>query len=70
MDKIDERQDELFRVLDKIKMRETRSVIGYVTKHRKLCKYMINARCNEIINDANEKVKMRFILNVLKGNPD
>lgn len=70
MDRSDERQDELRRVADKIKMRRNRSVIAYVTKHRRLRKDMMNEGCTEILNDVYEKVTMSNILNGLKNDPD
>lgn len=39
-----------------------------MTKHRTLQKEMINVGCDEIVNNLNEKVTMRFILNWLKDN--
>lgn len=59
MNKSDERQDELRRVADKIKMRHNRSVVEYVTKNRTHRKDMMNAGCTEILNDDDEKITIR-----------
>lgn len=70
MDRSEDRQDEIRRISENIKMERNRSVVEYVTKHPALRKDMINAGCSEIIRDVDEKVKMRFILNGLKDDPD
>lgn len=68
--KSEERKGELGIVAKKIEMYRTWSVVEYLTKHRAWLKDMINAWCEKIIRNDDEKITMRFILDGLKEDAE
>lgn len=51
-----ERQDELQKVANKLKMLRNRTFVKLVNKYRVLCQELINSGCKEVLKDANEQV--------------